>query len=119
MFAVDNSSMKSLRRIVTNLESATEKEQKDTLEKIIQLIHTRAPSNCEIMSHLKNNKINEYQLFGALQMESASSGGTSAASIAVAPGGLGAGFDPDGDWRSVYGKSKPKAKKPIVIRRKI
>lgn len=124
MFHVDNSSMKSVRRIVANIESSTAKERQDCLDKIIQYIHTRAPSNSEIISHLRDlktgdddTKITEYTMLKSLRIESASSGGTSAASIATSVGGLGAGFDPDGDWRSVYGPKKKAAKKPIVIRR--
>lgn len=49
--------------------------------------------------------------------EFASSGGTSAGSVATAVGGLGAGFDPNAD-HGIYEKDKKKkAKKSTVIRR--
>lgn len=35
-------------------------------------------------------------------LENASSGSTGAGSIATAVGGLGAGFDANGEWRSIY-----------------
>jgi hypothetical protein len=46
-------------------------------------------------------------------VETASCGATGAASVATVVGGLGAGFDPNGDY-GIYPKPK---KKPIVIRR--
>ena len=46
--------------------------------------------------------------------ETASCGATGAASIAAVPGGLGAGFDPNGD-KGIY--EKPKKKKPVVLKR--
>jgi|ERR1019366_2821018 hypothetical protein len=122
MFMIDNSSMKSMRRLLTNMDDMSDGEKKSSLDKIIQLITSRvnSVSNSEILSHLKelkfgtdDKKINEYLTLK--QFESASSGGTSSASVATVVGGLGAGFDPDGDWRSVYGKKK--AKKPIIIKR--
>lgn len=70
------------------------------------MIYTRAPTNSELLSHLK--------LLQRKMDESASAGATGAASVATVVGGLGAGFDPDGDWRSIYGKKK---KKPVVLRR--
>ena len=48
--------------------------------------------------------------------ESTTTGATAAGNVAVVPGGdgstggIGAGFDPDGDW-GVYNSSKPKKKK--------
>lgn len=47
--------------------------------------------------------------------ESASAGGTSAGGVATVVGGLGAGFNPNGDY-GVYDKPK-KRKKAKVIRR--
>lgn len=50
--------------------------------------------------------------------ETATAGATGAGAVASVPGGLGAGFDPDGDWRSIYPKSKKKkSKKSIMIKR--
>lgn len=52
--------------------------------------------------------------------ETASSGSTSAASVATVPsalGGLGVGFDPNGDWGIYQHKKNKKNKKPIILRR--
>ncbi len=121
MFHITDPSLKTLRRIIMDWKEADEKERQDTLVKVIQKIHDRAPSNSEILPHLKrleakNEKVEEvdesaikWQLYTTL--ESASSGATGAASVATVVGGLGAGFDPNGD-RGIYSK-----KKPVVIRR--
>ncbi len=108
MFGITNSAMKSMRRIVMNWEDADEKEKSDVLDKIIQMIHARAASNSEILSHLK--KMNK-ELDDDLN-EAATTGATGAASVATVGGTLGAGFDPDGQWRSIYGNTKP-----VVIKR--
>lgn len=105
MFRINNSSMKNLRRIVMNIEDSDDREKKNTLDKIIRLIHTRAPTNNEISEHLE-------KMFDEDLKESSSVGATSSSSIAVAVGGLGAGFNPKEKWRSIYGESKP-----IVIKR--
>jgi hypothetical protein len=106
MFHITNSSMRSLRRIVTDWHGTDRRERDDVLVKLIQMIDTRAPSNSELLPHLR--------LLQKKMDESATAGATGAASVATVVGGLGAGFDPDGDWRSVYGKKK---KKPVMIRR--
>lgn len=103
MFHITNSSFKSLRRIITHWEDADHDEQQNSLDRLIQLIHDRAPSNSEILSELKSIK---------RIAESASSGATGAANVATVTGGLGAGFAPSETWRGVYGP-----KKPVVIRR--
>ena len=46
--------------------------------------------------------------------ETCSSGATGSASVATVVGGLGAGFDPNGD-KGIY--EKPKKQKPMMIRR--
>jgi hypothetical protein len=48
-------------------------------------------------------------------IETASPGSSSAGNVATVVGGLGAGFDPTGDWRSVY--SKTKKPKTLLIKR--
>ena len=106
MFHITNSSMRSIRRTVTDWDDTDRRERDDVLTKLIQMIYTRAPTNSELLPHLK--------LLQKKMNESASSGATGAANVATVVGGLGAGFDPDGEWRSVYGKKK---KKPAVIRR--
>lgn len=108
MFKISNGAMRALRRAVTDWDKLKERDREDNLSKLIQMIHARAPSNSELLPHLKtlSNEMNE----------SASSGATGAANVATVVGGLGAGFDPDGDWRSIYSGKKQK-KKPIVIRR--
>jgi hypothetical protein len=104
MFAISNSSMRAIRRAVTEWDDVDERERESILVKLIQMIHTLAPSNSELLPHLK---ILQKELD-----ESASAGATGAANVATVAGGLGAGFDPKGGWRSIYSK-----KKPIVLRR--
>jgi hypothetical protein len=104
MFHITNGTMKAIRRQVLNWEEIDGRGQHDVLIKVINLIHIRAPSNSEILPHLKR--------LAALH-ESASSGATGVANIATAVGGLGTGFDPKGD-RGIYGK-----KKPIVLKRRV
>ncbi len=55
-----------------------------------------------------------YMASRALTKENATSGSTSAASVATVVGGLGAGFDPNGD-QGIYATKKPK--KSSIIRR--
>lgn len=107
MFHISNSSMKAMRRVIMDWNRTKHDEQQEVLTKLVQLIHARAPSNSEILPELKKLiKIDE----------AATAGGTSAASIAVSVGGLGAGFSPDEEWRSVYPKKKRSAK-PIMLHR--
>lgn len=47
--------------------------------------------------------------------ETASAGASSAGGVATVVGGLGAGFDPNGEWRSIY--SKKKKPKTLLIKR--
>lgn len=105
MFHITDGSMRAMRRIITYWEDADKRERRDVVVKLMQMIHTRAPANSELLPELKKLELHE----------SATSGGTGAANVATVVGGLGAGFDPDGDWRSVYGSKKKK--KPVVIRR--
>lgn len=49
--------------------------------------------------------------------ETASAGGSSAGNVATVVSGLGAGFDPNGEWRSIYSNKKKKKTKPLMIRR--
>src|SRR6202034_1891362 len=104
MFHISNSMMKSLRRSVTDWAEMDHTARRDVITKLIQLIHTRAPANSEVLPQLKK--------LSSEMHESASAGATGAASIAAVVGGLGAGFDPDDKWRSIYSK-----KKPVMIRR--
>lgn len=48
--------------------------------------------------------------------ENATSGATGAASVATVVGGLGVGFDPNGD-KGIYSDTKPKKQKPLLIKR--
>ena len=104
MFHITNSAMRSMRRIVMDWQDADDKERKDVLTKLIQMIHSRAPSNSELLPHLKSLPLDE----------SASAGATGASSVAAVVGGLGAGFDDDHS-KSIYGPKK----KPVIIRRQI
>jgi len=102
MFRITNSAMRSMRRIVMDWPDADDREQKDVLTKLIQMIHSRAPSNSELLPHLKSLPLDE----------SASAGATGAGSVAAVVGGLGAGFDDDHS-KSIYGPKK----EPVIIRR--
>lgn len=105
MFHIDNSTMRSMRRIIMDWDDASHREREDVLVKLVQMIHSRAPSNSEILPRLKKMEHEEEV------KESASTGSTGASSVATFIGGLGAGFDPDGD-RGIYAD-----KKPVIIRR--
>lgn len=50
-----------------------------------------------------------------IEIRESDCGTTSSASVAAVPGGLGAGFDPNGD-KGIYQKPSKK-KKPILLRR--
>ena len=99
MFHVSNSAMRAMRRIVLDWEDADQRDREDVLTKLIQMIHTLASSNSELLPELK--KVSKEMT------ESATAGATSVASVATVTSGLGAGFDPDGQWRSVFSKKKP------------
>ncbi len=104
MFHIGSSSMKSMRRTVMDWEDADPRERRELVNKLIQWIHDRAPSNSELLPKLKS-------MYSEMR-ESASGGATGSASIASVVGGLGAGFDPSGD-HGIYSKKK----KPLMIRR--
>jgi hypothetical protein len=108
MFHITDSSFKSLRRIIMDWHEATKRERHDTLTKLIQKLNDRVPSNSELLPHLRTLAKAEKVA------EAASSGGTGAANVAAVVGGLGAGFNPDDDWRSIYKKTKP-----IILRRSL
>ena len=103
MFNIGSSLERSMRRAVLDWDRIDSEERETIVTKLVQLIHNLAPSNSELLPHLKKLSL----------QESASGASTSAGSVATVAGALGAGFDPDGDWRSVY----PKRKKPVVLRR--
>jgi hypothetical protein len=103
MFNIGSSSERSMRRAVLDWDDVDPEERETIVTKLVQLIHNLAPYNSEVLPHLKKLSLHE----------SATTGATGSSSVATVAGGLGAGFDPDGDWRSVY----PKKKKPIVLRR--
>jgi len=65
---------------------------------------------------MKANEILSEDLHREL-FEHASAGGSSAGNIATSVGGIGAGFDPNGD-HGIYGKNpKKKSKKTPILRR--
>jgi hypothetical protein len=110
MFHVTTSAFKTMRRVVSHWPEADAREQQSVLTDIIQQIHKLAPSNCELLAHLKKISIDDI-------VESATSGATSVASVTTTVGGLGSGFDANQKWRGIYDK-KPKSKvKTVLIRR--
>ncbi|PJB18551.1 MAG: hypothetical protein CO117_07805 [Flavobacteriaceae bacterium CG_4_9_14_3_um_filter_33_16] len=64
-----------------------------------------------ITAYVKSNP----ELFDLSINETSTAGGTSAGGIATAVGGLGAGFDPSQEWRSIYPKKKKT--KTLIIKR--
>jgi hypothetical protein len=103
MFRITNSQMRSMRRVVTDWEDVDNRERKVILDKLVQMIDARAPSNSELLPHLK--------MMDREVDESATAGATGAGNVATAVGGLGVGFTKDTS-ASIYWPQKP-----IVIRR--
>lgn len=66
-----------------------------------------------ITNYVKSNP----ELFDLDINETSTAGGTSAGGIATVVGGLGAGFDPSQEWRSIYPKAKKKKTKSLIIKR--
>ena len=109
MFKITDSGWKAMRRNIASWPEVDARERDALLEKIIQQIVKLAPKS-EILAKLKSVAAD----FAEDDIkESATAGATGAASVATAIGGLGAGFDPDGDW-GIYEPAKPKAKKAAV-----
>ena len=106
MFNVSSGAMRSMRRVVLHWDDVETRERHNVLVKLIQMIHSLAPSNSELLPELK--KVSHEMT------ESASAGATGAASVASVVGGLGAGFDPNDQWRSIYSKKRTK---PVILRR--
>lgn len=76
------------------------------------------PRGMGLLRSLALTGIGAIALNKLLAKESASSGSTSSANVAVVAGGIGAGFDPNGDhgvYQSVRKDKKPS--KPLIIRR--
>lgn len=76
-------------------------------------LYSPQPDDFEIVTnYIKQNA----QLFDLELTETSTAGGTSAGGIAIVVGGLGAGFDPSQEWRSIYPK-KSKKNKPLILKR--
>ena len=78
-----------------------------------------APDQNDITKVSKYIKENP-ELFNVDLQETSTAGGTSAGGIATVVGGLGAGFAPDQEWRSIYSNKTVKNKKkskPIILKR--
>ena len=106
---VQSSGLRSLRRAVMDYPELTREEQESVITRL--LIKVRAkPAWIELAKKLRavQKEIDDLR-------ENASSGATSSASVATVVGGLGAGFDPNGD-KGIY-QSAAKPKKPIVLKR--
>lgn len=112
MFHITESEYKSIRRVVDHWTDTKAAERQAVLTKVIHHIRKLAPSNSEVLGQLEkipkqtDEKIDEC----------ASSGGTSAASVATVVGGIGAGFAPDEKWRGIYEPAKKKVKSPVIRR---
>jgi hypothetical protein len=115
MFHVSGSALKTMRRAVSHWTDIDAREREDILVKLIQQIKKLAPSNCELLTHLK--KISkQYDDDDDEIKESATAGATGATSVATVVGGLGTGFNPAGN-RGIYDLKKSKKTKTTVIRR--
>lgn len=116
--AITDSDRKAIRRKVLDWTSQDRAAKRQVISRLIQMLKSELPT-AEMIPHLRaledeHDDLDEGYPALASVAENATAGATSAASVAAVPGGLGAGFDPQGGWRSIYGKRK---KKPRLIRR--
>lgn len=135
---IRDSSLKNIRRLVTDWSDLSKREQRLAMTRLLQHMRAKMPKS-EVLPHLvelsnhrgleikgacnletddrcKSDATISFTPYGFLSglSEDATAGSTSAASVAAVPGALGVGFDPNGDT-GIYPK---KAKnKPIVLKR--
>lgn len=105
---VKSSALKGLRRDIMAYPDLSRDEQESVVVRLINRVRTKT-AWVELVRKLRSIKRDMDDL-----TENATSGATSSASIATVAGGLGSGFDPNGD-KGIYQSAKPK--KPIVLRR--
>lgn len=105
MLHVTDSSLKAIRRLVMHWTENSIRERHDIILKLIPQIKKYAPHS-ELLTHLQRLEQRTDVT------EAATTGGTSAANVATSVGGLGAGFDPDGGWKSIYSPEKRKPTEP-------
>lgn len=139
---VKDGSMRAIRRLVMDWPVLTRREQRLVMTRLLQFLRSRA-AKAEVLPYLNRVAgLRNLEIKGACNLETgagcygdsrpalplgflaglagrrlgetATSGATSAASVATVAGGLGVGFDPDGDT-GIYPK-KPKSK-PILLKR--
>lgn len=122
-----NESMRSIRRLVKNWDKTTTNQRKNAVVRLLNNLRHSAHRS-ELYDPLKDyvrkmrmeimeDDESDNFIMGLEKKsfkENATTGATSAASIATLPGAIGAGFDPDGDY-GVY--PKPKKDKMVILRR--
>jgi hypothetical protein len=115
MFRIDNSTLKTSRRLIMHWSQTDARERQDLIDKLILQIRKLGPRS-ELLDHLKHLSQQYTADDDDTVYEAASSGGTGVASVATAVGGLGSGFDPSGEGleKSIYSK---KSKKIPLVRR--
>lgn len=106
MFRIQNSTLKTSRRLIMHWSQTDDRERQELIDKLIEQFK-RLGARSEILDHLTRLS----RAYNSVQ-ESATTGGTGAASVATCVGGLGAGFAPSETWRGIYGGKKKPAKQP-------
>ncbi len=124
-FAIQESNQRSVRRIVMDWYRTDRWGQSLAVTRLLQILRRLGPTGEVYLKLRQLAARRDLEIAGAHDpsqgryvvlsrvAENASAGSTSAASVASTPGGIGTGFDPRGDWRSIY----PKKRKTMMIRR--
>jgi hypothetical protein len=108
---ISDVAMRSLRRMIMEWPTLESPDKKLALTRLHMMLRSRAPKS-ELLGHIHFLMERELEL-----REDASSGASCSSNVATVAGGLGAGFDADGDW-GIYSKPKKKTDdKPLVLRR--
>jgi hypothetical protein len=111
---ITDQSMRAVRRLVMDWPDLTGHQRKLAMTRLIQLIRKRT-LKCDILVYLERlARLKGFDDTSESLGETATSGSTAAGSVATLPGGLGAGFDPNGH-KGIYEPSR--SKKPIVLKR--
>lgn len=104
---VKSSPLKALRRDIMDYPDLSRAEQESVVVRLLTRVRAKT-AWVELARKLRAIKTEMDDL-----NENATAGSTSSANVATVAGGIGAGFDPNGD-KGIY---QTKAKKPVVLRR--
>lgn len=117
-FKVREESMRSIRRLVQDWPDLDKHKKKLAMTRLLQMFRHRMHKS-ELLPYLdRAARIQDLEMDDVQNLEeNASAGATSSASVATSVGGLGAGFDPNGDWGIYQSKKKKKKEKVLVLRR--